>query len=148
MLDIENIMMNPTYELATEVEKMRYKAYGVKKLLDVSDSEYIPDIMNGDELVFLSLVDKNPIAACYISSFNNFLYVDYLFVLPEYQNTGLHIGRNLLEYVLKNKIIVEEHFKQKFKESSLCPGNMKVAKIYESLGYKMNPTTGLMKKKI
>lgn len=148
-MDQKNILMQPTLENAYNVERMRLKSYGVKKDLEPSNSEYIYDIINQNILVFLSIINDTPVSACYISDFKGELFVDYLFTLPEYQNKGLHYGKSLLQYILDNKSLVEQHFKQKFSSSSLCIGNNGVIPLYKSLGYKMKRNNyGMMSKKI
>lgn len=134
-MDIEYKIMKSTPENALYVERMRYKAYGVQKLIDPTEEDFMEDIIDGSFLVFLCLIEGKPASACYISNFNASLYVEYLFTLPEYQNRKLYLGKQLLQYILDNKEIVEEYFHQKFKKSSLCPGTNKIVPLYTSLGY-------------
>lgn len=134
-MDIKYKIMKNTPENALYVERMRYKAYGVQKLIDPTEEDFMEEIIDGSFLVFLCLVDGKPSSACYISNFNATLYVEYLFTLPEYQSKKLYLGKQLLQYILDNKVIVEEYFHQKFKKSSLCPGNNNVIPLYNSLGY-------------
>lgn len=132
----EYVLMDNTLENAIMVEQMRYKAYGVTFFLNVDESEYVPEILNSNILVFLFKLDNKPVAACYISIFHNSLFVDYLFVLPEYQRKGFHYGQKLLAFIIEHKEIVEKHFNKNITTSELCPGSNYVVPIYESLGYK------------
>lgn len=135
-MEVKYTLMENTYENALLVERMRYKAYGVQKLINPSEEDFMEDIIDGNFLVFLCLVDQNPVSACYVSNFNATLYIEYLFTLPEYQSKKLYLGKQLLQYIVDNKSIVEEYFKQNFKKSSLCPGNNNIVPFYNSLGYK------------
>lgn len=136
-MKVEYIVMENTYDNALFVERMRYKSYGVKQNIDPSETDYVEDIENGSILVFMCLLDNVPVSACYISDFHSNLYVDYLFTLPDYQRKQLYYGRNLLQYILDHKQIVEEYFHHQFTKSVLCPGSNKVIDFYKSLGYKI-----------
>lgn len=146
---IEYIVMENNKENALYVERMRYKSYGVKNDIDPNETDYLTDIENGSILVFMCLLDSIPVSACYISSFQGALYVDYLFTLPEYQRKKLYYGKKLLQYILDNKRIVEEYFDCIFDKSVLCPGNPRVIGLYKSLGYKITKKDDIqMSKKI
>ena len=81
-MDIEYKIMQSTPENALYVERMRYKAYGVQKLIDPTEEDFMEDIIDGSFLVFLCLIEGKPASACYVSNFNASLYVEYLFTLP------------------------------------------------------------------
>ena len=134
-MEIEYKIMKNTPENALFVERMRYRAYGVQTLIDPTEEDFMGDIQDGSFLVFLCLINGQPASACYISNYNVTLYVEYLFTLPEYQNKKLYLGKQLLQYIIDHKELVEEYFQQKFKKSSLCPGNNGVVPFYNSLGY-------------
>lgn len=141
-MKIEYIVMDNTHENAMNAERMRYQSYGVKNIEKI-DAEYLEDIKEGSVLVFLCLVDDKPVAACYISNYNNTLFVEYLFTLAEYQRKQLYYGKNLLQYILDNKKIVEEYFECTINQSLLYPANNNVIPLYESLGYKIQQTSDL-----
>lgn len=81
---------------------------------------------------------QNIVATCYVSDLLNSLYVEYLFVQPEYQKTGLKLGIKLLQYIINNKHLAEEYFGCKFSKSKLTPSNEGITKIYEEEGYKID----------
>lgn len=142
-------LMSNTEENAIMTEQMRLKAYGIRGNLEVGDSEYIEEITTGKILVFLFEIDDLPVAGCYISNFQNTLYVDYVFVLEEYQRKGLHYGQKLLRYILEHKEIVENYFQRKFCRSELAPSKEEIIPIYEAIGYKQkSPDTITMYKNI
>lgn len=147
MEELEYIIMSPTEQNIIMTEEMRYRAYGIKSGFD-ADEYYIEEILSERILVFLCLKDNEPVSACYVSSSFNSLYIDYLFVLPEYQNKGLHIGRKLLEYVIENKKIAEDFFNKEFNQSRLAAINEKNRRIYEKLGYEPQESSDLMIKKL
>ncbi len=135
-MNIEFIVMENSEENAKYVESMRMRAYENKPKVSKIAEEYLEDILNGSILVFMCLIDCIPVSACYISDYKGILYVDYLFTIPEYQGKKLYYGKQLLQYILDNKEIVEEYFKHHFSRSELSPETNQVAPIYESLGYK------------
>ncbi len=142
------ILMENSLKNAIAVDQMRLKAYGVKYNLNVDSSEYPELIVKGEVLAFLYIIDEIPISACYISDFNGKLYVDYLFVLPEYQQKGYHYGRALLSYILEHKEIVERKLNKKFTESELSISKSYLSHIYESIGYKRKRESNVFSKKI
>lgn len=146
-MKVEYIVMENTPENALYVERMRYKAYGVKQDINPNETDYLEDIENGSILVFMCLIDSLPVSACYISKFRGTLYVDYLFTLPEYQRKKYYYGKNLLQYILDNKSIVEDYFNCSFQKSVLCPGSPKVISLYKSLGYKIDNKSDLQMSK-
>ena len=130
-MKIEYTIMESNYENALYVEQMRYKSYGVKDTKKIN-AEYLEDIVNGDILVFLCFIDSIPVSACYISCYKKELLVEYLFTLQEYQRKQLYYGKQLLQYILDNKQLVEEYFNCKFNKSVLYPANNKLINLYES----------------
>lgn len=137
-----------TQETAIKLEDIRLRSYGIIPTPNDYDKYYIDNIINGSILVFTCYQDGKLISGCYVSNAFNSLYIDYLFVLPEYQQKGLHIGKQLLEYILANKKQIEEYFNQEFTESKLYATNDKTKKIYSKMGYTEDPTTELLCKKL
>ncbi len=134
---------------AERIEIMRAEVYGTKDYFNPKFSFFANEITLGKILVFVCEVDGEEVAACYASKSFNTLYIDYLFVLPKYQNSGLKIGRSLLQFVLDNKHLVEEYFDTNFVFSMLSPTTPKSKSLYEKVGYKVNnKTLNMMIKKI
>ena len=133
-----------TYKL----EDIRLRSYGIKPTPNDYDKYYIDNIINGSILVFTCYLDEKLIGGCYVSNAFNSIYIDYLFVLPEYQQKGFHIGKKLLEYILINKKQIEEYFNQEFSESKLYATSDKSKNIYSKMGYEEDPTTELLCKKL
>lgn len=148
-MEIKYILQPNTEESAIQAEYLRYKAYGINASRADLDDYFINEIINSKVLVFICSIDDIPIAGCYVSDSFNKLYIDYLFVIPEYREKGLRIGRNLLSYILENKSIVEQHFKKIFHYSELTPSNEKTFSIYQKLGYEPKAHTHeVMQKKL
>lgn len=100
-------------------------------------------------LIFICLYQDELVGACYVSNSFNSTYIDQFFVAKEYQEIGLHIGKNLLEYILKNKSIAETFFQSHFSWSKLEHGSQKSKTLYEKKGYvEDNTLLNIMKKKI
>lgn len=123
-------------ETANKMEFIRLSSYGFTPTEEEYDSYYIQDIINGRLLVITCYQDNKLVGGCYISATFNSLYIDYLFILPEYQETGLRLGRKLLQFILDNKHIVEEYFDTEFNQSKLYAPNEKTKNIYKKMGYK------------
>ena len=135
-------------DIANKLEELRLRSYGINPSPKDYDPYYIDNIIKGNMLAFTCYKDNDIIGGCYISNAFNSIYVDYLFILKEYQNKGLHIGRQLLQFILDNKILVEEYYKTEFNESRLYALTDKTKEIYSSMGYEEETTTNLLCKKL
>lgn len=129
-------------------EKIRYDAKKVeieeKYLLETS---YANKIYNCEILPFATFMDSNMVAGCYVTDYFASIHIYYLFVQQRYQETGLYLGRNLLNYVLANKQLVERYFDFKTNRTTLCYLDDKSKRIYENLGYRAyNSKSHMMKK--
>lgn len=131
-----SILENTEYN-AIAIEKLRHRSYKVENV-NLSDLIYAKEIIEGKILVFVCKIDENIVATCYVSDLLNSLYVEYLFVQPEYQKSGLKLGIKLLQYIINNKHLAEEYFGCKFSKSKLTPSNEGITKIYEEEGYKID----------
>lgn len=128
------------------LEKLRYNAYGMDpNSFPVEKTYHTKQLKEGKYLVFGCFLNNQLVGACYTSKTHNSLYIEQLFIKKEYQNTPLHLGTNLLIYILENKQIVEDYFQTKFNYSYL--DNYKdTTNLYQSIGY--HKTGTIMKKRI
>lgn len=124
-----------TLELANKMEFLRLSAYGFTPTKEDYDQSYINEITNGRILVITCYYNNELVAGCYVSNIFNSIYIDYLFVSHEYQETGLNLGRKLLQFILDNKYLVEEYFDTEFNQSKLYAPSEKTKSIYKKLGY-------------
>lgn len=129
-------VLDNTLENAHTLEHLRLSSYDFIPTKEDYDEYYIEDICNGRILPITCYYNDLLVAGCYVSNTFNTIYIDYLFVLPEYQEKGLQLGRNLLLFILENKHIIEEYFETEFSESRLCATTDKTKAIYKKIGYK------------
>ncbi len=129
-------VLDNTLENATMLEHLRLSSYGFTPTEEDYDESYIKDICTKRILPFIIIYKDKIVGGSYVSNTLNSLYIDYLFILPEYQEKGLRLGRQLLKFILKNKQLVEEYFDTNFTQSKLCATNEKTKKLYTKMGYK------------
>lgn len=122
-------------QVAENLEFIRLSSYGFTPTQEDYDQYYIENIINGKILVITCYNEEKLVGGCYISNSLDSIYIDYLFILPEYQKTGQKLGRKLLQFVLDNKKIVEEYFDRKFTQSKLYAPNETNKDIYKKIGY-------------
>lgn len=146
MNNIEYKIIPLTKENKELLETLRFNAYQYnQKNLSLQDSFYLKDLNENKYLCIGCFLNNQLLAACYIKNTYHSLYIEQLFVLEKYQKTSLHIGSNLLKYILNNKEIVEKHFNETFYYSYL--DNAKNTKeFYQKLGYQEKDF--LMRKKL
>ena len=135
-LNTEYKIISLTEENIDLLEQIRFNAYEInKKKMPHTNSFYTNDLKSGNYLVIGAFIEGILVAACYTKNTYHSLYIDQLFVLKKYQNTPLHIGSNLLKYILENHQIIENYFQDKFHYSYL--DNYRGTKeFYQNLGYK------------
>ena len=143
-LKTEYKIISLTEENIDLLEQIRFNAYEInKKKMPHTNSFYTNDLKSGNYLVIGAFIEGILVAACYTKNTYHSLYIDQLFVLKKYQNTPLHIGSNLLKYILENHQIIENYFQDKFHYSYL--DNYRGTKeFYQNLGY--NEKNNLMKR--
>ena len=123
-----------TVESYLELEKIRSKAYEVDYHVSVN---YLEEVKKGNILMAGAYLGDQLVAGVYISSSQNSLYIEQLFVDKEYQDNELHIGSNLLKYILANKEEVEIYFNKQYTYSRLDTSN-DLEPFYKKLGYRKN----------
>ena len=141
--------VDPTTKELYDVELLRHKVFHLKTDERLIKTSYRVFHAKHNTLIpFALYVDDDLAAGCYITCLGDSLFVDFLFVKDEYQNSGLRLGRMLLSRILELKPIFEEHFKKQIKESKLTPSNPKAESIYEKLGYVSDEKSSYMRKTI
>ena len=124
-------VLEPNISNIEQVEKLRIEAYHLN--IENPNLYYTKNILEGNYLVFVCIYQKQIIGGAYISNSYNSLYVEQIFVKPSFQNHSLHIGHQLLQYILENKEISEKYFQTKFYYSKLESRGHD--SFYEGLGY-------------
>ena len=107
-----------------EIEKIRLKSFNIKS--SQPNPYYKQEFTNGKMLIMGCYYKKELLGCAYILNSLNSLFIERIFVKPEYQKHSLHIGYNLQNYILQNKQIFEKYFKTKFNISRLEPANNNV----------------------
>lgn len=126
-------------------ENVRYDAYNMKGLeIDVSQTHYACELRQDKYVVLGAYLGDILVGACYVSKKFDSLFIEHLFVKRQFQKSNLHVGTNLLSYVLNNKHIIEQYFEKKFLYSYLDTRNELVS-FCEQFGYASNHTM-MMKK--
>lgn len=111
------------------------------------DNYYARQLYKSKILPFAAFVDYHMAAGCYVTDIFDSIHIEYLFVQRKYQEKGLHLGRNLLKYVLANQDLIEEYFSFQTNKTTLYYIDDKSKKIYETLGYiETNSETHAMQK--
>lgn len=136
-LNLDNIIL---------LEKTRFKCFGIESsYYDMSNTYSANEMAKGKYLVYGAFIKDNLVGACYVSNSWSTLYVEYIFVLPEYQKHALHVGSTLLKYVLSQKKYINEYYNCEFTHSYLDSSN-KSSGFYEKLGYTKSNVPNFMKK--
>ena len=152
-MKIEYKFLNMDEEHMKEYEEMRLEAfdYGHLNKLALSQTRYTKAAQENKRIfVVVGLYYEEELdAIVYVSNNHNSLYIEQLFVRKNKQGKHLHLGRQLLQYILENKETFEQYFNQHFEISSLTPIDEKSIAIYKSFGYqKKNGIYGIYSKHI
>ena len=127
-----------------KLESIRSSAYMCEPYIS---NNFLNRLNNGKILLAGALLNNELVAGCYISSCDNSLYIEQLFVDSYYQDNELHIGSNLLKFILDNKEYVELFFGKSFSFSRLEASD-DLAPFYEKIGYRSNDNYLKMVKRI
>lgn len=102
-------------------------------------SYYKNGILNDNMVAYVCTDDNNIVGAAYVSDSLYSLYIEQLFVHPDYRLNN--IGSNIMKLLLNDKKYLEEKYNRLFSISSLedCTNS----DFYKKLGYK--ESNGLMR---
>jgi GNAT superfamily N-acetyltransferase len=147
---MKHILLNANDKNIELVEKLRYETYNQEIPVNILDTFYAQKLKEKNLLLFVTILGTEICAVCYVSRVGYSLFIDQLFVKKEYQNTGLRIGRSLLEYINTNKKLVEQELSFKpLRTSKLIYTTEKSHELYLKIGYKDdNNFLNTMKKRI
>lgn len=124
-----------------QLEKLRYNAYAiVDDGLDKSKTYYFRKLKERKMIACGAFLDTMLVAGCYISNSQHSLYFEQIFVRKDMQfkeNSELHIGSNLVHFVLENKNVIENFFNERFNYAKVEPASSSLKNYYEKLGFKM-----------
>ena len=132
-------------------ERLRYKVMFGDDIEDNFSSSYNHAYKQFRLLIFGAYQDNKLIGAIYLTPYTyDRLYIDQLFVDPEYQNNPkLHVGSSLLKFVEDNMDDINDYYRTVFNYLLICPADKHVENIYINNGYTLvNTEQGLMSKKV
>ena len=135
------------YSEFTEMELLRCDVFDIDK----SISPYYKSRFENHTSMFLgAYLGDELIGALYFSSFNNNIgIIDMLFVKKEYQDSKLHVGSALLDYVESHAVDLCDYFNYLYFDKYLIsPSSDKSEKIYKDRGYKQTGLDGTFYKRI
>ena len=127
------------------IEELRFDAYDISGI-DSSKTYYANEIRKGKFIAFGAFYQGELIGSCYVSNSGSTLYIEQLFVSKAFQKTNLHVGSNLLKYVLSQKDYIEDYFNCNFHYSCLDSIN-NTDNLYKRVGY-VKTREQLMKKRL
>ena len=88
------------------LENIRMAAYGI----DETSLYFINGLSSGNMLPVGIYEDDKLVGGAYVSKSLSSLYIESIFINPEYQHKGY--GKVLLNYIFANKKIFEDYFKK------------------------------------
>ena len=130
----------------SKYEALRCKAFG----LDYGVSKYYYEkLKQGTLLVFGAYHNDELVGCLYLSPFYvSNAYVDQVFVKEEYQNSDLHIGTSLLQYLEDNIESVSEYFDFYVNMLYIEYCDKRSESVYRNQGYKPTMLDGTLFKKV
>ena len=135
-IPITEVSVDAATEAVNNLEELRANAYGYKKAEDISPLNYYScQLLRGNLISFVAFYQGKMAGAIYVSKIGDDLSVDDVFVAPDYQKSGLHLGKQMIQYVIDNKELVEEILECSFEGSIISPSNDASKEMSHSLGY-------------
>ena len=114
-----------------KLERIRSSAYFVDYFVS---ERFTNQVLNKQLLLVGAFYDKELVGGAFITTESDSLYIDQLFVSANYQRSELHVGSNLMKYILNNKDKIEEYFHKELLLSKLQTSDT-LQPFYKKLGY-------------
>ena len=128
----------------SEMNKLEEIRKIVNNIKSQETSFYLNEMQKGTVVPVAVIIDDEIIGGVYISCSMSSLFIENIFVQKDYQGRG--IASSLINYVIKNKSIFEEHFERKFTLSKLEPNSDSIISFYRKLGYSEPNELNVMKR--
>ena len=113
-----------------DLEELRDNIIGVDDM-----STYYLDLIHSGNVVGVGCFYQGQlIGGAYVLNSYNSLFIEYVFVKDEFQNSSLHVGSSIVKYILDNKEIFEKYFGVNFDFCRLESRN--TDSFYSTLGFK------------
>lgn len=150
-IPITEVSAEAAQEAVRDLERLRANAYGYECGDAISPLNYYScQLLKGNLISFVAFYQGKIAGAIYVSKIGTDLSVDQVFVSPDYQNSGLHLGKQMIQYVIDNKELVEEILECSFEGSVMSPNNDESKELSKALGYnkRINDAYGYYYRKI
>ena len=115
-----------------ELEKLRCEVLHI----DEVSKYYTDQLLTNKTYAIGAYVDKELVGGCYFHNLNQTLMVDQLFVKEQYQNTGMRIGRSMLNELMTNKEELEHLFNERVTICRIESDNEKAHALYSKMGFR------------
>lgn len=135
-------------EVVNKFELLRLDAYSKIVSLENINKTYEIMISMKRFLVVGLYLDDCLVGGCYVSGLKDYLFIEQLFIKKEFQNSGLKLGRYLLQSILCDKNKLLEFFNKEFSEVKLFKYDDKSDVLYKKIGFIKDGDTPLLVKKI
>lgn len=116
-------------------ELLRMKAYKKEKLEESISNNYFIKLMLGKMMIVGLYLDNVLVGGLYLSLNRDYLFVDQLFIDCKYHNSGLRLGRYLLNNTIINKDMIINYFNKDYNSVKLIGYDDKSKSIYKSIGF-------------
>lgn len=135
-IPITEVSAKAAQEVVRDLEELRADAYGYECGEAISPLNYYScQLLRGNLISFVAFYQGKIAGAIYVSKIGNDLSVDQVFVATDYQKSGLHLGKQMIQYVIDNKEQVEEILDCSFEGSVISPNSEESKELSHSLGY-------------
>ncbi len=138
-----NILM-PNEDIIDYMEKMRLKAHGYSEETDTLNTYYGTLLREKRLLMFAVLLNGTPVAGAYVSNFNHSIYIEHIFVRPEFQRTNFHFGTALMKYIISKKDLIEQYYGEPLSTMRIEYINEATKRIYEKLDFTESENPGVL----
>ena len=138
-----NILL-PNEDIIDYMEKMRLKAHGYEVVGDPLNTYYGTLLREQRLLMFAVLLNGTPVAGAYVSNNEHCIYIEHIFVRPEFQRTNFHFGSALIKYIISKKAAIEQYYNEELSTIKIEYINESTKHIYENLEFKEGDNPGVL----
>lgn len=132
-MTIKHTLLPTDKETLIEIEKLRAEVFETEP--NFKYNWYIKSIESGRLLPFGTYVDGELASGAFVEQINNTLFITLIFTKPKFQGIGLKLSRQLLNYIISKKQVIDEYYGSDIKQVELSYMGQKTHDIYAKEGF-------------
>ena len=137
-MTIKHTLLPVNDDTLIDLERLRAETFNTTP--NYNFNWYVSSIQSGRCLPFGTYIDNELAAGAIIEQSNDVLHIILIFTKPKYQDSGLKLGRELLNYIISNKEVIDQYYGSVINQVELSYMGKKSHEIYLKVGFQEEAT--------